>query len=159
MKSFLIKEKSSLSSIPLFKGEVAKPQGDNFIFNGYHLPYNPDNTKKARVLRKNMTKAENKIWFEILKGKQFCGLRFLRQKPIGHYIVDFYCAQLKLVIEIDGDNHFTEEASEYDKARTNFLNALGLAVIRYSNDEVLKNIIGVHENLTKIVQVYFKANF
>ena len=69
--------------------------------------------------------------------------RFLRQRPIDNYIVDFYCAQLKLVIEIDGDSHFTDEGLEYDQARTRILEGYGLKVMRFTNKEVLENFDGV----------------
>lgn len=74
---------------------------------------------------------------------------FLRQKPVGDYIVDFYCAGLQLVIEIDGDSH--AESAEYDAERTRFLGSLGLRVIRFSNDDVLRNIEGVYEELGRTI--------
>jgi very-short-patch-repair endonuclease len=77
--------------------------------------------------------------------KQFSNYKFLRQKPIDNYIVDFYCSELRLVIEIDGDSHTA--SVEYDAERTKLLEAFGLTVIRYTNDEVLRNIAGVYEDL------------
>ena len=114
--------------------EEMKERG--LIWNGRHLPYNPDNVEKAKELRKNETKAEKKLWYEFLSGHK---IRFLRQRPIDHYIVDFYCASYKLVIEVDGDSHFTDDASAYDKMRTELLNLYGVKVIRFTNDEVLNN--------------------
>jgi very-short-patch-repair endonuclease len=81
--------------------------------------------------------------------RQFAEYKFLRQKPVGDYIVDFYCAGLQLVIEIDGDSH--AETEEYDAERTKFLGSLGLRVIRFSNDDVLRNIEGVYEELSKTI--------
>jgi very-short-patch-repair endonuclease len=116
---------------------------------GLVLPYNKQLTALARENRSNPTKAETKIWQEVLRMRQFAKYKFLRQKPIGGYIVDFYCSELRLVIEIDGDSH--AEAVEYDEERTNLLNSLGLHVIRYSNDDVLRNIEGVYDDLARII--------
>lgn len=69
-------------------------------------PYNPNNITRAKEMRKDMTSAEKRLWFNFLKEFKF---RVYRQRPIHHYIVDFYCSKLKLVIEIDGDGHFTED--------------------------------------------------
>jgi very-short-patch-repair endonuclease len=77
--------------------------------------------------------------------RQFAEYKFLRQKPLGGYIVDFYCSKLRLVIEIDGESH--AETVEYDVERTKILEALGLTVVRYTNDEVMLNIAGVYEDL------------
>ncbi|MGB7375274.1 MAG: DUF559 domain-containing protein [Rivularia sp. (in: cyanobacteria)] len=81
----------------------------------YHLPYNPKLIEKAKELRKNMTPAEKKLWNNYSKTLK---TRFLRQRPIDNFIVDFYCAKLRLVIEIDGETHFTDEAKTYDLQRT-----------------------------------------
>jgi len=107
----------------------------------HFLPYDKKLTELARQNRSNPTKAELTIWREILRKRQFSRFKFLRQKPIGGYIVDFYCSELRLVIEIDGESH--AETIEYDAERTKFLNSLGLQVIRYANDEVLRNLDGV----------------
>ncbi len=77
--------------------------------------------------------------------RQFAYFKFLRQKPIDNFIVDFYCSELRLVIEIDGDSH--AGAAEYDLARTHVLESFGLTVVRYSNCEVFNNIQGVYEDL------------
>lgn len=82
--------------------------------------------------------------------RQFAAYKFLRQKPIDNYIVDFYCSELRLVIEIDGDCH--AESVEYDVIRTSVLESLRLTVVRYSNDEVLGNIAGVYDDLLEKVQ-------
>lgn len=102
------------------------------------LPYNKTLTDRAREHRKNPTKAESKIWNEVLRMRQFAEYKFLRQKPIDNYIVDFYCSELRLVIEIDGDSH--AETVEYDAERTKILQTLGLSVVRYTNDDVIRNI-------------------
>ena len=98
----------------------------------------------ARQNRKNMTPPEKKIWYEVLSRKQ-TGYKFLRQHPLGDFITDFYCRELKLVIEIDGDSHVEQE--QYDQQRTLFLEQRGLHVLRYNNRDVLSNLEGVKESL------------
>jgi very-short-patch-repair endonuclease len=117
--------------------------GEGFDF----LRYNKKLTALARANRMNPTAAEKKMWSEILRMRQFARYKFLRQKPIAEFIVDFYCSELRLVIEIDGDSH--GETVEYDFARTNALNAHGLTVVRYTNEDVLKNIAGVYDDLAQ----------
>jgi very-short-patch-repair endonuclease len=112
----------------------------NLISTDFHLPYNPQLVARARQMRKNPTVAEKKLWHEFLRTYK---PRFLRQRPIDNYIVDFYCAQLKLVIEIDGDIHFTDEGLEYDEKRTRLLEGYGLKVMRFTNTEVLENFAAV----------------
>ncbi|MDD3484012.1 endonuclease domain-containing protein [Azovibrio restrictus] len=104
--------------------------------------YDPRLTAFARANRKVPTPAETLLWQKVLRGKQFGGYKFLRQKPIGPYVVDFYCAALNLVIEIDGDSH--AEQQKYDAARTLFLEQQGLRVLRYAN---LNNLPGVYTHL------------
>jgi len=137
---------------PLIRGGQKAPSpdkgraGEGFAY----LPYNKNLTALARENRNNPTKAESKIWNEVLRMRQFASYKFLRQKPIGGYIVDFYCSELRLVIEIDGDSH--AESVEYDEERTKILVALGLTVVRYTNNEVLTNIQGVYDDLWDIIQ-------
>jgi very-short-patch-repair endonuclease len=109
------------------------------------LRYDKKLTSYACANRKEPSPAENLLWQQILRSRQFNGHKFLRQKPIGPYIVDFYCAELKLVIEIDGDSH--AEQVEYDTQRTAFLESHGLRVLRYANRDVLNNLSGVYEHL------------
>lgn len=97
--------------------------------------------EKRKTLRNNQTEPEKKLW-QYLRNEQL-GVKFRRQHSIGEYIADFYCPKLKLVIEVDGDIHFTNEAIEYDKIRTTFFNSLGIEVVRFTNEEVMKNIEGV----------------
>jgi very-short-patch-repair endonuclease len=112
----------------------AKEQG--FVYKGGFLPYHPSLVEKARELRKSMTAAEKRLWFGFLRSFHH---RVLRQRPIDHYIVDFYCAALKLVIEIDGDIHDPLDAQEYDARRTEILEWYGLHVLRFSNRVVQYN--------------------
>ncbi len=111
-----------------------------------HLPYDPKLTTFARANRKNPTPAETTLWQKLLRNRQFHGYKFLRQKPIGPYVADFYCAELKLVIEIDGDSHAAQEA--YDSERTAFLSHQGIRVLRYTNLDVGQQLAGIHDDLT-----------
>ena len=106
------------------------------------LPYNKNLKKHARELRKNMTDAERRLWSKIRR-KQLKENQFYRQKNIGDYIVDFYCPAAKLVVEIDGGQHYAEENIVKDEARDKFLSDLGFRVLRFSNSDVFKNIEGV----------------
>jgi very-short-patch-repair endonuclease len=107
--------------------------------------------EKARDNRKEPTPAEKLLW-NFLRRKQIKGYNFHRQKPLGKYIVDFYCSRLKLVVEIDGDSHAFQK--DYDEKRTKELKENGLEVVRYWNNEVMGNIDGVYEDLlNKIEQI------
>ena len=97
-------------------------------------------------MRTNMPEPEKRMWYQCLKLLPY---RFRRQRPFGIYIVDFYCAAQKLVIEIDGDSHTTDDAIEYDKERTAYLQGLGLRVIRFTNMDVMENIEGVFDSIKK----------
>ena len=112
------------------------------------LPYNKNLKNFARYLRTNMTEAEKKLWSHIMK-KQLNGLQFYRQKTIGNYIVDFYCPKRKLIIELDGGQHYQKTGQLYDKERDTYLNKLGLLVLRFSDREVYENIEGVLETILK----------
>ncbi len=101
---------------------------------------------RAREMRTNMTEPEKRMWYQCLKQ---IPLRFRRQRPFGPYVVDFYCAQQKLVIEIDGDSHATDDAIAYDNERTAFLQGLGLRVLRFSNRDVMENLEGVFDQINK----------
>ena len=113
----------------------------------YNIPYLKE-TRKA--LRKNMTEAELVLW-EVLKGKKLCGRKFRRQHSIGYYIADFYCSSEKLIIELDGNHHYTPEGKEKDLERDLHLALMDKRVLRFKNQEVLNN-------LTKVLKI-IKANF
>jgi very-short-patch-repair endonuclease len=98
------------------------------------------NTRK--YLRKNLTEAELVLW-EILKNKKLCGLKFRRQYSIGHYIVDFYCPSERLIIELDGQHHFTPEGIAQDQERDNHLKMMNHTVLRFENEDVLNNLTQV----------------
>ena len=103
----------------------------------YQLDTLPVMKPFRRKLRKQMTAAEVALWL-MIKNKQLDGERFLRQFSIGHYVVDFYCHKHKLAIELDGEVHFTEDRQIYDKKRTDYLNSVGVTVLRFENFEVLQ---------------------
>ena len=111
--------------------------------------HNPKIVPAAKILRKNMTKEERHLWYDYLRTHP---ARFSRQKVLGKYIADFYSAQAKLVIELDGGGHYTEEAKRYDNERTAFLEAYGLTVIRIPNNEVDSNFRGVCDYIDLIVE-------
>jgi len=110
------------------------------------LPYNEKLKEISRQLRENMTDAERCLWAKI-RMKQLQGYQFYRQKPIGDYIVDFFCPRARLVIELDGSHHLVGEMIEYDRIRDDYLSSLGLRVLRFTNTDVLTNIEGVVENI------------
>jgi very-short-patch-repair endonuclease len=105
-------------------------------------PYNRELKMRSRELRSSMTDAEIRLWSK-LRRKQVHSFQFCRQKPIGNFIVDFYCPKARLVIEVDGGQHYQEQGMARDAARDSYLSGLGLEVIRFSNRDVLYNIDGV----------------
>ncbi len=111
--------------------------------------YNPRLKQLARDLRNNSTPGEIILWNEI-KGRKLRGYQFMRQKPIGKYIVDFFCSKLKLVIEIDGESHAGKEA--YDRKRQRELEGLGLTFLRFEELEVRYNLDRVIEKIDKRMQ-------
>ena len=111
--------------------------------------YNKENIPLAKSLRKNMTPWERKLWYEFLRDYP---IRFQRQKAIGNYIVDFYCAKTGLVIELDGGGHYTEEQFEKDNLRTKDLESMKLTVIRICNLDIDCNFRGVCEHIDLTVK-------
>ena len=101
-------------------------------------------TKNSQTLRKNMTKEERHLWYDFLKELP---VNFNRQKVINNYIVDFYCASAKIVIELDGSQHYYDEGKEKDSKRDEFLSSLGLTVLRYSNDDVNNSFESVCQDI------------
>ncbi len=98
-----------------------------------------------------MTYAEATLWHNLLRNKQLMNYKFLKQKPILNYILDFYCSKLLLGIEIDGESH--NKQIEYDKQRTENINKTGIKIIRYSNHDVMDNLEEVYEDLKKQVKI------
>ncbi|MBA2124518.1 hypothetical protein B9J78_06280 [bacterium Unc6] len=112
------------------------------------LYYNAKLKNLSRQLRKNMTDSERFLWSRV-RGKQLKEMQFYRQKIIGNYISDFYCPKAKIVIELDGSQHYVEEGMEKDKQRDKYLKSLGIKVLRFSDIDVLKNIQTVLEEIYK----------
>ena len=111
--------------------------------------YNKSNIPLAKALRKNMTPWERKLWYEYLR---YYPVRFQRQKAIGNYIVDFYCAKARLVIELDGGGHYNPEQTEKDNIRTKELEQMKLSVLRICNLDIERNFSGVCEFIDSMVQ-------
>ena len=111
--------------------------------------HNKDLVPLAKQLRKEMTKEERRLWYDFLRGYP---VRFSRQKVLGKYIADFYSANARLVIELDGSQHFEESNLAKDAERTAFLETYGLRVIRIPNNEVNKNFQGVCEYIDAVVK-------
>ena len=103
----------------------------------------------AKALRKNMTKEERHLWFDFLRDYP---IRFMRQKPLGRYIVDFYCSAAHLVIELDGSQHFDEYAMAQDVERTAYLERFGVSVVRIPNNEINENFQGVCDYIDRLVK-------
>ena len=102
--------------------------------------------KQAKLLRKNMTKQESKLWY-VLRNNNFLGYKFKRQVPIGNYVADFVCELKNLIIEIDGGQHNEFSSIEYDKKRTDFLESKGYTVLRFWNNEIESNFYNVCESI------------
>ena len=110
----------------------------------------PKTLEKRRSLRSIVPEPEQHLWY-FIRNKNIQGKKFRRQYSVGPYILDFYCSELKLALEIDGDSHFTENAQIYDQERTEFLNECGITVLRYTNGEVMQNINGVLQSISKAI--------
>ena len=111
--------------------------------------YNRSNIPLAKDLRRSMTPWERKLWYEFLRGYP---VRFQRQKAIGNYIADFYCAKARLVIELDGGGHYAKEQAENDMARTRELERMGLRVIRFCDLDVDRSFYAVCEAIDMAVK-------
>ena len=111
--------------------------------------HNKSLVSNARTLRKNMTKEERHLWYDFLR---FYPTKFLRQKILGKYIVDFYCAEAKLIVELDGSQHYEDKGMEYDTERTIYLEQYGVRVLRIPNNEVNQNFSGVCEYIDVAVK-------
>ena len=111
--------------------------------------YNKQNIPLARTLRKNMTPWERKLWYLFLRNYP---VRFQRQKAIGNYIVDFYCADVGLVLELDGSGHYEPAQQKYDERRTLDLKQMGLTILRISNRDIDCRFRAVCEQIDQAVQ-------
>lgn len=109
-----------------------------------YLHFNPQLKERAKNLRRRQTPFEKKFWYEVLHNEYLNNFKWTRQKPIDNYIVDFFCFELMLAIEIDGETHTNQI---YDDLRTEQLNHYNIEVIRYTNKNILDNLEGVYEDL------------
>lgn len=116
------------------------------------IPYNKNLVSNARTLRSNMTPEEKHLWYDFLKKLPFT---VKRQHNIENYIVDFYIAEKKIAIEVDGGQHFTSEYKKADKDRDSALANWGITVLRYSNDSIRNNFYAVTSDILKNVGVNF----
>ena len=113
------------------------------------IPYNKNLVGNARALRKNMTPEEKHLWYDFLSSYE---VRFQRQKAIGDFIVDFYCHKAKLVIEIDGSQHYADEGIKKDTFRTEKLENCDLKIIRFANSDIDANFAAVCEYIDNVVK-------
>ena len=112
--------------------------------------------EKRRYLRKNITLAEKIVWLNIRR-RQIEGERFLRQFSVKYYVLDFYCAKLRLAIEIDGSTHLTDDELEYDKHRQDYLESLGIIFLRFRNEEVFNNADDIINRIKmKVIELHKK---
>jgi very-short-patch-repair endonuclease len=139
----------SMRSEPELEIRASKPppftKGDlgGFV---HMLRYDGKLKQLAIVHRKNMTDAERHLWSKV-RLKQLEGYQFYRQKVIGNYIVDFYCPRARLVIEVDGSQHYSDEMIRTDRTRDDYMKTCGLKVLRFNDIDVLTNVEGVVESI------------
>ena len=113
------------------------------------LPKDNSKLNKARQLRREMTPQERHLWYDFLR---YYPVKIYKQRIVGPYIVDFYCASAKLVIEIDGSQHYADQGQRYDARRTAYLEELGLTVLRYSNADANVRFREVCESIDHFIR-------
>jgi len=113
-------------------------------------PYRSNLKLTSQKLRNEMTAAESVLWSRLRK-KQLAGMTFHRQKPLLGYVVDFYCAKVSLVVELDGQQHFEKEQRLYDEQRSRELQSLGIRVVRFSNRQVMEELEQVVEQIYRML--------
>lgn len=111
--------------------------------------YNHKLVPRAKENRREITPAEKKLWFQFLRKAP---VKFRKQRPAGWYILDFYCPEKKLVIEVDGAHHYTPEGHEYDAIRTAYLESCGIKVVRFTNREVMTNLASVAKKILDVIE-------
>ena len=119
------------------------------------LEYNEKNVILAKNLRKNATSQENHLWYDFLSKYK---IRFQRQKAIDNFIADFYCSKAKLVVEIDGSQHYTEQGVQKDEFRTEILEGYDLKVVRFTNRQIDTNFQGVCQYINIVVKAALEEN-
>jgi very-short-patch-repair endonuclease len=120
----------------------------NDFMGNTQAKYNYKLIPRAQEMRRKMTPSERKLWFEFLRTAP---VKFRRQRPAGWYILDFYCPEKKLVIEVDGAHHYTKEGREYDAIRTAYLESCGLKVVRFTNQDVITNLGSVAKKILQVL--------
>jgi very-short-patch-repair endonuclease len=110
-----------------------------------------DEKDRRRRLRNNMPPSEVLLWSK-LRGKQLLGRRFRRQYSVGPYCLDFYCPEISLAIELDGDSHFTDDAKRYDQERQEWIESFGMRFLRFTNTDVYENLDGVLHVIAKAIE-------
>jgi very-short-patch-repair endonuclease len=118
------------------------------IMRGIRIP----EARRSRALRRDQTEAERRLWSK-LRNRQLAGCKFVRQEPVGPYFVDLLCREHRLIVEVDGATHSTDEEKAYDARRTAFLEREGYKVVRFTNAEVYENMDGVLETLFNGLQL------
>ena len=124
---------------------------DNYAYNKRLQPF-------ANNLRKNMTKAEACLWKYALRAGRIKGYQFRRQRPVLQYIADFLCKELKLVIEVDGITHFDDETGKKDMRKAAALKSAGFTIIRFTDEDVLKNMTGVIQRIKEVVDAIVQSS-
>ena len=115
------------------------------------MPISKQILERAKELRARQTDAERFLW-QVLRGRNFGGFKFRRQKPIGNYIVDFYCAEKRLAIELDGGGHADDQQAEYDQQRTKALTHKGITLLRFWNHEIFQETEAVLKTIWEKLQ-------
>jgi very-short-patch-repair endonuclease len=121
------------------------------------LRYDPRLKGRARSLRANLTDAEQRLWAR-LRRKQILSVQFYRQKPIGNYIADFYAPAVRLIVEVDGSQHFNVLQAQYDRRRTEYLKRLGLRVLRFTDRQVLLELDSVMKEIFRTAEEKIPLN-
>lgn len=129
-------EESQSSSVPSFVRRGLRGGGTTAVTKHFNLPHL---SARRRALRKNLSKAKAILWNHVSK-KQLLGLKFRRQYSVDQYIIDFYCAELKLAVEIDGESHIGDADLEYDRRREEHIRKFGITFLRFPNTDVYRNL-------------------
>ena len=132
---------------------MATERGERSIMDKIPIKKNNKLLENARFLRREMTRHEKHLWYDFL---QHYPVKIYKQRIIDNFIADFYCHRARLVIELDGSQHYTPEGKSYDEARTEIINQYGIKVIRYSNLDIDQKFNGVCFEIDRIIQERIK---